>query len=162
MSSLLDPSFRPTFFELFAAERLTPGLKGALLYALGVAAQRRPSLIRVLDWGDEVYALFSAVLEGSTLASSSATFAESLYAPRRAWPAREGGSRPSSGWCACSGWCWCPTYGIRPRRRTPSGRKRRRCALLCFASALVRFEPVFWLVLPASSSPPCLLSFAAD
>ena len=80
MSSLLDPSFRPTFFELFAAERLTPGLKGALLYALGVAAQRRPSLIHVLDWGDEVYALFSAVLEGSTLASSSATFVESLYA----------------------------------------------------------------------------------
>lgn len=119
MSSLLDPSFRPTFFELFAAERLTPGLKGALLYALGVAAQRRPSLIRVLDWGDEVYALFSAVLEGSTLASSSATFAESLYALRRA-PA--GGEQAAAGGGAAAA-------GVAGARGRLSAKQRLVCLL---------------------------------
>lgn len=49
-----------------------------------VFAQRRPSLHRVLDWEDELFALVTALLDRQSLASSSSTFADSMYGLRRA------------------------------------------------------------------------------
>jgi hypothetical protein len=54
------------------------------MLALQVFAQRRPSLHRVLDWEDELFALVTALLDRQSLASSSSTFADSMYGLRRA------------------------------------------------------------------------------
>ena len=49
-----------------------------------VFAQRRPILHRVLDWEDEFFALVTAFLDRQSLATTSSTFADSLYGLRRA------------------------------------------------------------------------------
>jgi hypothetical protein len=54
---------RPTFFEMSAAQNLPSSLRSALLYSLGVMAQRRPILHRVLDHSDEAYSLLMLLLE---------------------------------------------------------------------------------------------------
>ena len=58
-----------------------------------VFAQRRPLLHKVLDWEDELFALITAFLDRQSLASSSSTFADSLYGLRRAPYIREGPSK---------------------------------------------------------------------
>ena len=58
-----------------------------------VFAQRRPILHKVLDWEDELFALITAFLDRQSLASSSSTFADSLYGLRRAPYIREGPSK---------------------------------------------------------------------
>jgi peroxin-12 len=64
-----------------------------------VAAQHRPIIHRVLAYEDELFALLTALLDATSLASSSATFADTLYGLRRA-PLTPGGAvtrRPLSG-----------------------------------------------------------------
>ncbi|KAG0586375.1 hypothetical protein KC19_2G085800 [Ceratodon purpureus] len=74
---------RPTFFEMSATEHLPTSLRAALLYFLGVMAQRRPVLHRVLDYSDEGYAALMLLLELHSLKTSDASFSESLYGLRR-------------------------------------------------------------------------------
>eukprot|EP00250_Pteridium_aquilinum_P010557 c19472_g1_i1 orf=331-1494(+) len=74
---------RPTFFEMAAAQQLPASLRAALLYSLGVWAQRRPFLHKVLDHSDEAFGLLMLVLEAHSLRTTDASFAESLYGLRR-------------------------------------------------------------------------------
>ncbi|CAM6092311.1 unnamed protein product [Calypogeia fissa] len=74
---------RPTFFEMVAAQQLPSSLRAALLYSLGVMAQRRPILHRVLDYSDEAFAALMFMLEVHSLRISDASFAEALYGLRR-------------------------------------------------------------------------------
>lgn len=75
---------RPTFFEMAAAQTLPASLRAALLYALGVMAQRRPILHTVLDYSDEAFAALMLMLELHTLNTSDGSFSEALYGLRRA------------------------------------------------------------------------------
>lgn len=74
---------RPTFFEMAAAQQLPASLRAALLYSMGVLAQRRPILHKVLDHSDEAFGLLMLVLEAHSLRTTDASFAESLYGLRR-------------------------------------------------------------------------------
>ncbi|GJP52711.1 hypothetical protein CLOM_g11801 [Closterium sp. NIES-68] len=74
---------RPTFFEMAAADYLPASLKAAALYALGVLAQHRPSLHRVLDYSDELTAAALLLLEWHSLKTHGASFGESMYGLRR-------------------------------------------------------------------------------
>ncbi|CAM6052070.1 unnamed protein product [Sphagnum compactum] len=74
---------RPTFFEMSAAQNLPSSLRSALLYSLGVMAQRRPILHRVLDHSDEAYSLLMLLLELHSLRTADASFAEALYGLKR-------------------------------------------------------------------------------
>ncbi|KAG6554901.1 hypothetical protein Mapa_003485 [Marchantia paleacea] len=74
---------RPTFFEMAAAQHLPASLRAALLYSLGVMAQRRPILHKVLDYSDEAFAALMLLLEAHSLRISDASFAEALYGLRR-------------------------------------------------------------------------------
>ena len=56
-------------------------------------AQRRPILHKLLDWEDELFALVTALLDRQSLASSSSTFADSLYGLRRAPHVQDGPPR---------------------------------------------------------------------
>jgi peroxin-12 len=99
--SLGGDGLRPTFFEMVAAERLMPSLKSAVIYSLSVYAQRRPGLQRLLDREDELFFLLSVLLDRQALAASGGSFAEGLYALRRAPVAADssgvgGSSRPLS------------------------------------------------------------------
>ncbi len=51
----------------------------------------------MLDWEDELFALITAFLDRQSLASSSSTFADSLYGLRRAPYVREGPSKSLTG-----------------------------------------------------------------
>mmetsp|Transcript_17245 Transcript_17245/g.44239 ORF Transcript_17245/g.44239 Transcript_17245/m.44239 type:complete len:379 (+) Transcript_17245:100-1236(+) len=95
-------SLQPTYFELLAAERLTPSLKAAVVYTLSVFSQRYPWLHRLLDAEDEVFGLLLALLNAQSLRASSATFAEALYGMQRvragaAGAGAEAGAVPPSG-----------------------------------------------------------------
>ena len=81
----LDPSIRPTFFELIAAERLAPSLKGALAYALGTLANAgAPGVAHyALDRGDEVFAALTFLAELKSFASGDGSLAESVYGLQR-------------------------------------------------------------------------------
>ncbi|GMH42230.1 hypothetical protein BSKO_10149 [Bryopsis sp. KO-2023] len=85
---------RPTFFEMVAAERLTPSLKAAVVYSLWVYAQRRRWMRYLLEFEDEVCFFGAVVLEWSSLVSASGSLAESLYGLKRAStePGSKGGS----------------------------------------------------------------------
>lgn len=74
---------RPTFFEMAATHQLPASLRAALTYSIGVMAQRRPSLHKVLDHSDEFFALLMFVLETHSLQTTDASFSESLYGLRR-------------------------------------------------------------------------------
>ncbi|KAL3691530.1 hypothetical protein R1sor_005181 [Riccia sorocarpa] len=74
---------RPTFFEMAAAQHLPASLRAALLYSLGVMAQRRPILHKVLDYSDEAFSALMLLLEAHSLRISDASFAEALYGLRR-------------------------------------------------------------------------------
>lgn len=93
---------RPTFFEMSATEHLPTSLRAALLYFLGVMAQRRPILHRVLDFSDEGYAALMFLLEFHSLKTTDSSFAESLYGLRRipatdALPQQQGPQASSPG-----------------------------------------------------------------
>jgi len=81
----LDPAIRPTFFELIAAERLAPSLKGALAYALGTLANAgAPGVAHyALDRGDEVFAALTFLAELKSFASGDGSLAESVYGLQR-------------------------------------------------------------------------------
>ena len=85
-SRRLDAAIRPTFFELIAAERLAPSLKGALAYALGTLANAgAPGLAHyALDRGDEVFAALTFLAELKSFASGDGSLAESVYGLQRA------------------------------------------------------------------------------
>ncbi|XP_010549665.1 PREDICTED: peroxisome biogenesis protein 12 [Tarenaya hassleriana] len=74
---------RPTFFEMAAAQQLPASLRAALTYSLGVFALRRPFLHKILDYEDEFFAVLMLILEGHSLRTTDASFAESLYGLRR-------------------------------------------------------------------------------
>nr|VDC81318.1 unnamed protein product [Brassica rapa] len=74
---------RPTFFEMAAAQQLPASLRAALTYSLGVFALRRSFLHKILDYEDEFYAALMLILEGHSLRTTDASFAESLYGLRR-------------------------------------------------------------------------------
>lgn len=74
---------RPTFFEMAAAQQLPASLRAALLYSLGILAQRRPILHKVLDHSDEAFSLLMLMLELHSLRTTDASFAESFYGLRR-------------------------------------------------------------------------------
>ncbi|CAF2103273.1 BnaA05g33000D [Brassica napus] len=74
---------RPTFFEMAAAQQLPSSLRAALTYSLGVFALRRSFLHRILDYEDEFYAALMLILEGHSLRTTEASFAESLYGLKR-------------------------------------------------------------------------------
>nr|VDD47386.1 unnamed protein product [Brassica oleracea] len=74
---------RPTFFEMAAAQQLPASLRASLTYSLGVFALRRSFLHRILDYEDEFFASLMLVLEGHSLRTTDASFAESLYGLRR-------------------------------------------------------------------------------
>ena len=59
-------------------------LPHSLSFSFQVFARHRPSLHRVLAWEDELFALVSLVLDRAALNASAASFAETLYALRRA------------------------------------------------------------------------------
>ncbi|CAA7041135.1 unnamed protein product [Microthlaspi erraticum] len=88
---------RPTFFEMAAAQQLPASLRAALTYSLGVFALRRSFLHKILDYEDEFFASLMLVLEGHSLRTTDASFAESLYGLRRKSVRlrlrRDGGSR---------------------------------------------------------------------
>ncbi|KAF2545515.1 hypothetical protein F2Q70_00024029 [Brassica cretica] len=66
-----------------AAQQLPSSLRAALTYSLGVFALRRSFLHRILDYEDEFFASLMLVLEGHSLRTTEASFAESLYGLRR-------------------------------------------------------------------------------
>ncbi|EFJ38878.1 hypothetical protein SELMODRAFT_437729 [Selaginella moellendorffii] len=74
---------RPTFFEMVAAQQLPESLRAALMYSLGVIAQRRPIVHRVLDYSDEFFAFLMLILEAHNVRTADASFAEALYGLRR-------------------------------------------------------------------------------
>lgn len=76
--------YRPHFFELYAAERLTSALRPALRYMLEVLSVRNPSLLPYAARADDLFTAVSLVLEASQLATSSSTLSESFYGLRRA------------------------------------------------------------------------------
>lgn len=76
--------YRPHFFELYAAERLTGALRPALRYTLEVLSVRNPSLLPYAARADDIFTTLSLVLEASQLAASSSTLSESFYGLRRA------------------------------------------------------------------------------
>jgi peroxin-12 len=74
---------KPTYFEVLAADRLVPGLRAAVVYALSVLSQRRSWLHRLLAYEDELLAVLMLAVDWHTLGAADATFAESLYGLRR-------------------------------------------------------------------------------
>ena len=84
-ASPLHPAQRPTFFELVAAERLSPSLKGALAYALGALANAgAPGFAHAaLDRGEEVFAALSLCAELKSFASGDGSLSESVYGLQR-------------------------------------------------------------------------------
>ncbi|KAH9310063.1 hypothetical protein KI387_037974, partial [Taxus chinensis] len=74
---------RPTFFEMAATYQLPASLRAALTYSIGVVAQRRPMLHKVLDHSDEFFAILMFILEAHSLQTRDASFSEALYGLRR-------------------------------------------------------------------------------
>ena len=81
----------PTFFELYAAERLVGTLQDAMSYALSVYGQRSAFCRRLLDRQDEFFFLVRVLLENATLRSSHASFSEAVYGMRRVSQSRSSG-----------------------------------------------------------------------
>eukprot|EP00850_Spirogloea_muscicola_P002073 SM000008S22162 [mRNA] locus=s8:169171:172336:+ [translate_table: standard] len=112
---------RPTFFEAAAADHLPASLRAAVLYCLGVLAQRRPALHRVLDRSDEAFALLMLLLEGHSLRTSDASFSEALYGLRRApaevVAAAEAGPATTAKEQADDGKAAAATHGLTRRQR---------------------------------------------
>lgn len=78
-----DASTRPTYFEVFAADRLTPSLKAALIYSLSVVGQRRSWAQHLLAWEEEVFAGALLLLNRHSLLAQDALFSEALYGMKR-------------------------------------------------------------------------------
>lgn len=120
-----DAGAKPTYFEVYAADKLVPTLKSAIIYSLSVSQRVTAGMQRVgintatahvanciclalqvlgqthtwilplLSYEDEVYAIVSLLLEQHSMSSMHATFAESLYGLKRQ-PARPGASSNST------------------------------------------------------------------
>jgi peroxin-12 len=91
-----DGSARPTYFEVYAADKLVPSLRSAVTYTLSVLGQRREWIDRLLDYEDEVLALVVLYLDFQSLRQTSGTFAESIYGLRRAQYRRNSAAGPIS------------------------------------------------------------------
>jgi len=91
----------PTFFELYAAERLVTTLQDALSYALSVYGQRSELCRRLLERQDECFFLVRVLIESASLRSTQASFSEAVYGMRRVartpYGGEEGGSRGGRG-----------------------------------------------------------------
>lgn len=78
-----DSQLRPSFFELYASERLTSALRPALRYVLEVLSVRNQSVMPLLPHSDDIFTSICVILEASQLITSSSTLAESFYGLRR-------------------------------------------------------------------------------
>ncbi|KAI8475553.1 MAG: Pex12 amino terminal region-domain-containing protein [Monoraphidium minutum] len=92
-----DAGSRPTFFEVYAADKLVPSLRAAVVYSLSVFGQSRGWVQRLLESEDEVVAAVTLLLNRHSLRGLEATFAESLYGLKREPWQRSGGGAPGGG-----------------------------------------------------------------
>ncbi|CAN6888831.1 unnamed protein product [Brassica oleracea] len=69
--------------DAVSAQQLPSSLRAALTYSLGVFALRRSFLHKILDYEDEFFASLMLILEGHSLRTTDASFAESLYGLKR-------------------------------------------------------------------------------
>mmetsp|Transcript_21017 Transcript_21017/g.37521 ORF Transcript_21017/g.37521 Transcript_21017/m.37521 type:complete len:366 (-) Transcript_21017:533-1630(-) len=74
-----DESTKPSYFEVIAAEKMVPGIKNAIIYALSVFSQRHDWAQNILRYEDEILSLVMLGLDGLSIRSSNATFAQSFY-----------------------------------------------------------------------------------
>jgi len=85
-----DDLYRPSFFELAAADRLVAGLKAPLQHICKVVSRRHPSLTFLRRYSDELYAALVFALEKHYLEQHDASFGEHFYGLRRvaatSWP----------------------------------------------------------------------------
>lgn len=90
---------RPSYFEMFAQERLLPTLKPALRFVLQVFAQRHPRLLPVALKSDEIFTFLHFLLELNSLRKNQASCAEAFYGLRRGhtFSAREASSAVEQG-----------------------------------------------------------------
>ncbi|GJP83946.1 hypothetical protein CLOP_g14045 [Closterium sp. NIES-67] len=151
---------RPTFFEMAAADYLPASLKAAALYALGVLAQHRPSLHRVLDYSDELTAAALLLLEWHSLKTHGASFGESMYGlrristvPRRPPPSQAAARAGGAARGAAGG-----AEGAGRGEGAAGGQEGGLYHRACLASN-ERFPCSFWCFCPTSarSCTPCLL-----
>ncbi|KIZ01135.1 Peroxisome assembly protein 12 [Monoraphidium neglectum] len=121
-----DAGSKPTFFEVYAADKLVPSLRAAVIYSLSVFGQRRAWVQRLLEREDEVVALVVLLLDRHSLRALEGTFAESLYGLKRErWRPRPGAAaaaapqqQPAGAAAGCGG-------------GAPLGRGGASLALLC-------------------------------
>lgn len=78
-----NDTYRPAFFEIYAAEHLSAALRPALRFVLEVLSLRYPTLIRIAALSDEIFTGLLLILETSQLRKDSAMLAESFYSLRR-------------------------------------------------------------------------------
>eukprot|EP00871_Galdieria_phlegrea_P001872 jgi/Galph1/2686/GphlegSOOS_G1360.1 len=76
-------SLRPSFFEMFAQERLLPALKPAMRFTFQVFAQRHPRMVPVAIRSDEIFTFLHFILELNSLRKNHASCAEAFYGLRR-------------------------------------------------------------------------------
>jgi len=69
----------PTFFELYAQERITPALMAAYRYFMSLLAQRTPRLERFVPYLDESFLLLWGAIDASFLKLYDATFTENFF-----------------------------------------------------------------------------------
>ncbi|KAF8065928.1 PEX12 [Scenedesmus sp. PABB004] len=112
-----DAGARPTYFEVYAADKLLPSLKAAVIYSLSVLGQSRGWVLRALSYEDEVFAAVALALERASLLGLHATFAESLYGLRRAPLLPPPPPAPPGGAPAAAGAAQLPAAGELSRRQ---------------------------------------------
>lgn len=78
-----EDAFRPSFFEMVAAERLVSGLKPALKHLCTILATRHPRLDGLRRYSDEIFYSLLFALERHYLSEHDASFAEHFYGLRR-------------------------------------------------------------------------------
>lgn len=76
-------TYRPAFFEVYAAEHLSTALRPALRFVLEVLSVRYPRLVRLASLSDEIFTGLLLILETSQLRKDSALLSESFYSLRR-------------------------------------------------------------------------------
>lgn len=82
-TSAASGDLRPSFFEMYAQDRLVVSLRPAVKFALEVLAVRQPRLFRIIPRADEIFLGLHLILELSSLRRSDGTIAEQFYSLRR-------------------------------------------------------------------------------
>ena len=79
----VDDVYRPSFFELVAAERLIIGLKPALKHILTVLSRRSDLFLTLVRYNEEVFHLLLYFLEKHYLEQYEGSFSENFYGLKR-------------------------------------------------------------------------------